>query len=92
MGCSLYGSVARLDDRVDVANGGVAMAMAMAGGFLPDNKRFAMAVNYGTYGGQSAVAVSGFVRLDQNWVVSASAGYGANVDTFGGRVGLLTAW
>ncbi len=70
------------------------MAMAMGGGFLPDNKRFALATNYGTFAGQSAVAMTAFARLSDNVVLSGSASYGlrSDVSQFGGRVGMQVAW
>jgi hypothetical protein len=68
--------------------------MAMGGGFLPDNKRFAIATNYGSFSGQSAVALTGLARLSDNVVLSGSAAYGMGIDAerFGGRVGMQYAW
>jgi autotransporter adhesin len=83
-----------LQSQVTRANSGVAMAMAMGGGFLPDNKRFAVATSYGTFSGQNAVALTGLARLSENIVLSGSAGYGmgADAERFGGRVGMQVAW
>jgi len=66
----------------------------MGGGFLPDNKKFALATNYGAFGGQSAVAVTGLMRITDNVVLSGAAGYGMGPDAsrFGGRAGLQFAW
>ena len=66
----------------------------MGGGFLPDNKRFAVASNYGTFAGQSAVAMTALARLSDNVVLSGSASYGVRTDVnqFGGRVGVQMAW
>jgi hypothetical protein len=70
------------------------MAMAMGGGFLPDNKKFAVATNYGTFAGQSALALTGLMRISNNFVVSRSASYGVGdqANQFGGRVGMQVAW
>lgn len=83
-----------LQTQITHANSGIAMAMAMGGGFLPDNKRFALATNYGTFAGQSAVAMTAFARLSDNVVLSGSASYGlrSDVSQFGGRVGMQVAW
>ena len=54
----LQGQVSQVNQRVDTANAGVAMAMAIAGGFLPDRKTFAIGFNYGTFQRQNAAAIS----------------------------------
>jgi hypothetical protein len=69
------------------------MAMAMGGGFLPDNKKFAFAVNYGAFSGQSGAAFTGLARVTDNIVASAALGYGFDGSAqFGGRAGLQFAW
>jgi hypothetical protein len=77
---------------VDKANGGVAMAMALTGGYLPDSKKFAVAINYGTFVGQNAAAMSGYYRLNQNVVLSGGVSYGVEARQVGGRAGMLFAW
>jgi trimeric autotransporter adhesin len=66
----------------------------MGGGFLPDNKKFALAANYGGFAGESGFAVTGLYRLTNSAVVSASAGYGIGPDAsqFAGRAGIQFAW
>ena len=83
-----------LQSQVNRANSGVAMAMAMGGGFLPDNKKFAVAANYGAFAGESGIALTALARLTDNVVLSGSAGYGEgpDADQFGGRVGVQFAW
>ena len=68
--------------------------MAMGGGFLPDNKKFALAANYGAFAGQNALAVTGLLRVTDNVVFSGSAGFGVGNQTneIGGRVGMQIAW
>jgi len=56
---SLQGQINGLQTQVTHADTGIAMAMAMGGGFLPDSKKFAVAVNYGTFAGQNAMAFTG---------------------------------
>jgi trimeric autotransporter adhesin len=50
----------RLDDLTNRSNraSGVAMALAVTGGYLPESKNFAVAVNYGTFERQNAAALS----------------------------------
>jgi trimeric autotransporter adhesin len=83
-----------LQTQITHANSGIAMAMAMGGGFLPDSKRFAIAANYGTFAGQSAVAMTALARVSDNIVLSGSASYGMRSDAneFGGRMGMQIAW
>jgi autotransporter adhesin len=90
----LQTQITGLQSQVNHANSGVAMAMAMGGGFLPDNKRFAVATNYGNFAGQSALALTGMLRLSDSVVASGSASYGFGPDAnqFGGRAGVQVAW
>jgi hypothetical protein len=66
----------------------------MGGGFLPDNKKFALAANYGTFAGQNALAVTGLVRATDAVVFtgSVSVGIGTQSNDVGGRVGMQIAW
>jgi hypothetical protein len=68
------------------------MAMAMTGGFLPDSKAFAVAVNFGNFAGQSAMAMSSYYRVSSNTVLSGGISYGVNSNQVGTRVGALFAW
>ena len=68
------------------------MALAMGGGGLPDHKKFALGINYGTFAGQSALALSSAARLTDNLVVSGSLGYGVDENQLGGRLGMQIAW
>jgi autotransporter adhesin len=88
----LQSQINQMNQRVNVANAGVAMAMAMTGGFLPDRKTFAIAVNYGHFQHQNATAVSGYYRLSEAVVVSGGVSMGIEARQFGGRAGMLFAW
>jgi hypothetical protein len=83
-----------LQTQINQANSGIAMAMAMGGGFLPDNKTFAVAANYGGFAGQNALGLTGLARLTDNLVLSGSLGYTVVNETtqLGGRVGVQLAW
>ena len=95
----LQGRVSNLEQAVynlrgdmDRANEGVAMAIAMGGGWLPDDKIFAISTNYGNFQSQSALAVSTYYRVSRNVVVNAGVGYGFRHNAVGSRVGALVAW
>ncbi len=86
----LQGQINGVNQRVDKANGGV--AMALTGGYLPDSKKFAVAINYGTFVGQNAAALSTYLRVTDHVVFSGSLSYGVEAKQFGGRAGMLFAW
>jgi autotransporter adhesin len=88
----LQSEIGGLQGQINRANSGVAMAMAMGGGFLPENKRFAIAANYGAFSGQGAMAFTGLVRVTDNIVLNGSLGYSPEQNSYGGRVGGQIAW
>ena len=83
-----------LQSQVNHANSGVAMAMAMGGGFLPDSKKFAVAASYGNFTGQGALGLTALGRVTDNLVLTGSFGYSTanNTNEYGGRVGMQVAW
>ena len=83
-----------LQSQINAANSAVAMAMAMGGGFSPDNKTLAVAANYRTFAGGNAMGLTGLYRLTGNIVVSGSMGVAPvnNTTEFGGRVGVQYSW
>jgi hypothetical protein len=83
---------ADVDRRLDRNASGVAMAMALTGSALPANKKAAIAVNYGTFEGQNAVALSSYLRIDDSTVVSGGISYGVDQNLVGGRFGMQWAW
>ena len=66
--------------------------MALSGSALSDQKKFAVAMNYGTFQGQSAMALSSYVRVTDQVVVSGGLGYGVGASQFGVRVGVQFSW
>jgi hypothetical protein len=73
---------------------GVAMALAMGGGgmTLPDDKWYAVSTNWGNFGGQNAIAISGVARMTQNTFFNGGVGVGAGQGTVGGRAGVTVVW
>jgi autotransporter adhesin len=86
----LMSQIARVDGEMNKVRGGVAMAMAMSGGALPSEARGGVAVNVGTYGGQTALGVSHYIRLNNAVVLSGSVGLQDR--QVGGRAGVMTVW
>jgi trimeric autotransporter adhesin len=77
---------------------GIAMAMAMGGGAdLRNGETVALSVDYGTFDGESAGAVSGIALLGSLGTTGAhvygkgSVGF-AGSDSFGGRAGIQFGW
>jgi hypothetical protein len=58
---------------------------------LPGEK-LALTMNYGTFEGESGVAMNGALRLSDNLQLTGGIGYGPSQGIVGGRVGLRVAW
>ena len=85
----LQNTVATLQHR---AYEGTAVAIAMGGTVLPDNKRYAITANFGTFRGENAFAASAAVRINEFVVANAALGTGLARGGVGGRVGATFAW
>jgi len=59
---------------------------------LPDNKKFALSMNVGTYSGQNGGAFSALYRISDNVVLDAGVGFGFAQGGVGGRGGMTVAW
>jgi hypothetical protein len=103
---ALSGQVAALDNRVSSLETGVnhlnsevrkafegtAVAIAMGGSMLPDNKRFAISGNLGTFNGENAFGGAAQLRLSDSFVANGGIGAGFARGGVGGRVGGTFAW
>jgi len=88
----LQAQVSGFQSQIKNTKSGVATAMAMSSGaYLPETKRLALGVNFGTFGGENAIAMTSIVRLTDDLVLTAGTGYGGN-NQYGGRVGLQFTW
>ena len=85
----MNGQINDLYTRSDKVDGGVAMAGVPT--LLP-SEHFAMTMNYGTFQGQSGMAITAAYRLANNMQLAGGIGYGPNEGLVGGRVGLRFAW
>jgi hypothetical protein len=89
---NLETSVRSLNADMRKAFEGSAVAIAMGGAALPDNKRFAISANWGTFSGENAFGGMAQIRLTDHFVANAALGAGFARGGVGGRVGGTLAW
>jgi trimeric autotransporter adhesin len=89
---NIQGQVNILQSDMQKSFEGTAIAIAMSGGWLPDNKTFAVATNLGNFQGQNAMSVNAYYRVHPNVVMNAGVGAGFQHNGVGSRVGALFAW
>lgn len=89
---ALASGIDRVNQRVDVANEGVAMAMALSSPYVPEDKTFALSGGWGTFEGKNAFGLSGAVRATEYLQFDAGVAYGASTSSVGGRMGATLAW
>jgi hypothetical protein len=89
---NLENQMAGLQNDVRKSFEGTAIAIALSGGWLPDNRTFAIATNYGNFRGQGALSVQGFYRVHPNIVVNGGVAAGFAHNGVGSRPGALFAW
>ena len=96
---ALDGRVTNLENNVKTLNydvrkafEGAAVAIAMGGSALPDNKKFAISANWGNFSGENAFGGVAQVRISNNFVANAAIGAGFARGGVGGRVGGTFAW
>src|SRR5215831_8859621 len=71
---------------------GTAVAIAMSGSALPDNKRFAITSNWGNFRGTNAMSFIAQARISDNIVANAGFASGFQYGGVGSRAGLTFAW
>ena len=71
---------------------GTAVAIAMSGSALPDNKHFAITTNWGNFRGTNAMSLVGQMRISDNLVANAGFAAGFQYGGVGTRAGLTFAW
>ena len=86
------GQISDLYNRSSKAYEGTAIALAAQNFTLEAGKRFGVSANFGTFEGQSALASSVAIRLDTNWQLNGSVGFGTNNGTVGARAGVIGQW
>jgi trimeric autotransporter adhesin len=88
----IQNQVNSLQNDVQKSFEGTAIAIAMSGGWLPDNKIFAIATNLANFQGQNAMSLNAYYRISPNIVVNGGVGAGFQHNGVGSRVGALFAW
>ncbi len=82
----------RQEERLDEAEDGIAMALALETPVIPSGKRYAMTIGTGYYNGGSALSTSFASRLSDTMSISAGAGVGLDTGKVGARGGVTFAW
>ena len=67
---------------------GVALAIAMGGGFLSDDKDVSLWGGWGNFGGYNAFAAQTYIRLSDDAYLNAAVSYGLEKGLVGTRVGV----
>jgi hypothetical protein len=88
----LQQSVNAVQQDIPRAYEGTAIAIALGAAALPDNKRYAITANVGTFRGQSAFGGSAQLRVSDNLVLNAGIGAGFSEGGVGARIGATWAW
>ena len=89
------GSPARegaLLEQIRDANEGVALSLALPTATVDAGKTFGVAMNFGTFNGESAVGIGGAFSAADGLTITAAIGVGLNRGTAGGRAGINYAW
>jgi trimeric autotransporter adhesin len=73
--------------RIDRAGQGVAVAIALGGGFLSDDKDFSLWGGYGNYDGHNAFAAQSYIRLTDDVYLNAGVSFGLEENLVGTRFG-----
>jgi YadA-like membrane anchor domain len=81
-----------LQQGLNQAYEGTAVAIAMSGSALPDNKRFAITTNWGNFRGTNAMSFIAQARISDNLVANAGFASGFQYGGVGTRAGVTFAW
>lgn len=80
-------------DRLEENSEGVAMALAMAGTFLPQpGETFRISGNWGNFEGSNALSFGGAMDIGEGVYLTGGVGAGLEEGTLGGRAGLSIGW
>lgn len=80
----------QVDRNADIANDGIAMALAAQVPTLSEGTVQAVTMGYGYYSGSSAFSIGGTARIENtNWQVFGTLGYGFRAEKIGLSMGLL---
>jgi hypothetical protein len=89
---NLQSHVSTLQTQMRQAVEGTAIGIALGSSVRPDNQKFALAVNWGTFRGENAVGLGGPAPREANVVFNGGLGAGFAHGGVGGRAGMTVAW
>jgi trimeric autotransporter adhesin len=74
-------------NRIERNSQGVALAIAMGGGFLSDDKKFSLWGAWGNFDGYNALAAQTYIRLTDDIILNGGMSFGLEENLVGTRVG-----
>jgi hypothetical protein len=87
-----HGVVSGTADFVKDASEGTALGMALEGAVIDPGKTHGVAVNVGTFNGETAFGLGAAMQVGNGISVSGAYGIGAHRGASGGRAGLNYSW
>ena len=75
-------------NRIERNSQGVALAIAMGGGFLSDDKKFSLWGAWGNFDGYNALAAQTYIRLSDDVILNGGMSFGLEENLVGTRVGI----
>jgi hypothetical protein len=88
----LQQSVGALQAQMRQSFEGTAIAIAIGGGALPADKKFALSTNWGNFRSENAIGVTAQLRLTEYAVFNAGFAAGTREGGVGTRAGFTLAW
>jgi hypothetical protein len=91
---NLNQQIAHIDQDLRRLDGGVAMAMALGGVYLPEHQTVAVHANLGFYNGAQAFGIQGVGRINQTFTVNGGVAFDVSGrgNGVGGRIGMSAGW
>ena len=74
--------------RIERNSQGVALAIAMGGGFLSDDKKFSLWGAWGNFDGYNGLAAQTYIRLSDDVILNGGISFGLEEELVGTRVGI----
>jgi autotransporter adhesin len=75
-------------NRIERNSQGVALAIAMGGGYLSDHSKFALWGGWGNFDGYNALAAQSYLRLSDDVVINGGVSFGLEENLVGTRIGI----
>jgi hypothetical protein len=75
-------------NRIERNSQGVALAIAMGGGYLSDHSKFSLWGGWGNFDGYNALAAQSYLRLSDDVVINGGVSFGLEENLVGTRIGI----